>query len=906
MKQINRTNQQSVAQRTPWHSLSVETISAKLNTNIKLGLEASEIIKRRQTYGDNKLTESRPQPRISRFFAQFHNPLIYVLVLAGAVTLLLGSHIDAFVIFGVVVINAVIGYVQEGKAQQAIQAVRKMLPVHARVWRSGDKHEINAIHLVPGDIVHLESGDKVPADIRLFYVKDFRVDESVLTGESVPTQKTLGPTPDQAGIGDRNSMCHTGTIVVSGQGRGIVVEIGEQTEIGRIGHIVASVKTLSTPLTRKLEKFATQITLCILVLASITMLYGHYIAGLPLDTLFLSVVGLAVAAIPEGMPAVVTIVLAIGARTMAQQKAIVRRLPAVETLGSVNVICTDKTGTLTKNEMTVVRVALASKELSVTGVGYKPEGGFFLGGKAIDPDADAELLAALRCALLCNDADVRSTNNDAWELIGDPTEGALSCLALKGGIGPTVLWADYPRIDGIPFESEHQYMATLHRNPDGDHILYLKGSPEAMLPLCSTQANTEPINAGYWNAMVDRFATSGLRVLALAKHDYGATKHHIHRKDIEGGFQLLAIVGIIDPPRPETVSAILECKKAGIRIKMITGDHSLTAAAIGQQLGLNTDRVLTGEALEGLDERELRKLVADCDVFARASPEHKLRLVAALQAEGYLVAMTGDGVNDAPALKLADIGISMGKNGTDAARESSALVLTDDNFATIAKAVKEGRVVFDNIKKSLIHMLPTNGGEAGVILLAIFAGLPMPVSAGQILWVNTVTSVTLALSLAFEPAEKDTMSHKPRKATESILTPSLSLRILYVIILMVLATFTVFQTEFGRTGDLDYARTAAVNMIVICELFYLFNVRHFTQHAFRLETLTGNPLAIVVSAILVVLQLLFTYSVPMQSLFNSVSLTANSWVLILSIGALVFFGVELEKMLLRAMRVHRL
>jgi magnesium-transporting ATPase (P-type) len=893
---------------TAWHTLPADAVAQAFDCNPHTGLSPSQARDRLAHHGPNRLADVARRPPWLRFLLQFHNPLIYVLVAAGVVTLALRDYVDSGVILGVVLINALIGHIQEGKAERALDAVRGLLAARASVLRGGERHQIDAAELVPGDVVWLESGDKVPADVRLLRAKNLRVIESALTGESAPVEKALGPVPPDAAMGDRLCMAYSGTLVAygQGQGQGVVVATGAQTEMGRIGSLVGEMHTLATPLTRRLDQFARQITAVILGIGALTMLYGHFVAQMPLMDLFLAVVGLAVAAIPEGLPAVVTIVLAMGTRVMARNKAIVRRLPAVETLGSVSVICSDKTGTLTCNEMTAVRVLLPTRALTVSGTGYAPEGGFHHNGQPQDPSDDPALLDLARAALLCNDARLRQTPEHGWQLVGDPTEGALLALALKAGLDLPQMLARCPRLDAIPFESERQYMATLHHDHEGHHLVLLKGAPERVLALCTTQAGGQPLDAALWLAAVERAAGAGERVLALAQRQWDTARHEMAVQDMQAGFELLGLVGIIDPPREEAIAAVAECQRAGIRVKMITGDHAVTAAAIGRQLGLAGGAALTGDVIESLDEATLKRRVLDTDVFARASPEHKLRLIAALQSQGLLVAMTGDGVNDAPALKAADIGVAMGGKGTDAAREASDLVLTDDNFATIARAVREGRVVFDNIKKSLMFMLATDGGEAGVILLAIFAGLPLPVTAAQILWVNTVTAVTLALALAFEAPERGVMAHAPRPVDEPIVTGALARRILFVVLLMVAATFGVFNWELARGSSLETARTAAVNMIVVSEMFYLFNVRRFTDHAFRLETLTGNRMAVLVLAVLIVLQLLFTYAPTPQLLFQSVALDAASWVLILLLGVALFCAVELEKAWLRRADAHRL
>lgn len=892
-----------------WYALPPEDANTAWHSSTQSGLDAQEAIRRLQHFGPNQLPPLARKPPWLRFLLQFHNPLIYVLLVAGVLTLALGGLVDAVVIFCVVLINSVIGHVQEGRAEEAIDAVGQMLADYAIVLRNGERHRVEARELVPGDQVILESGDKVPADVRLVRSRNLQLVEAALTGESAPVEKSVGAVAEQASLAERSSMCFSGTLVSSGQGQGVVVATGTATEIGRIGTLVRGVEVLATPLTRRLDQFARQITAFILLVALLTLLYGYFIARLDTFELFLAVVGLAVAAIPEGMPAVITIVLAIGTRTMASRNAVVRRLPAVETLGSVSVICTDKTGTLTRNEMTAVRVTLGDGDVMVSGTGYVPEGGFHRSDRVIDPLAREDLAALLHCAWLCNDARLYLDPQQGWQLTGDPTEGALLALAHKAGLNVEGTAGQWLRLDAIPFESERRYMATLHHDHAGGHTVFLKGAPERVLDLCLWQTGAcgpVPLAREYWDEAVSRAACCGERVLALARANWTHNHHELEVADINPRFELLGLVGLIDPPRDEAIAAVAQCHAAGIRVKMITGDHALTAAAIAQQLGLVVGEPLTGDDMERLDDDALRRQAAGTDVFARASPEHKLRLITALQAQGHLVAMTGDGVNDAPALKAADVGVAMGLKGTDAARDASDLILTDDNFATIAGAVREGRVVYDNIKKSLMHMLPTNGGQACVILLAIFAGLPLPVTAGQILWVNTVTAITLALALAFEPAERGVMTVAPRPAGESLITRSLALRIFFVILLIVSATFTVFHWELQRGNSLEFARTAAVNTIVVCEIFYLFSVRFFTRHAFSAEALLGNKVVLLVVAILVALQGAFTYAPPLQQLFRSASLDVQSWLAILSVGCLLFLCVEGEKFVLRRLGILRL
>ncbi len=879
-----------------WHVLSSDEALRTLGTSFANGLGNREAETRLGDYGPNTLPQQKGRSPLLRLVLQFHNPLIYVLLAAGITTYWLKDYVDTAVIAAVVIVNAIIGFIQEGRAEKALEGVRSMLANRATVIREGERHEIDARLLVPGDIVVLEPGMRVPADLRLLSAKNLRITEAAITGESEPVQKGTEPVDVNTPTVDRTCMAYSGTVVSAGLAHGLTVGTGIATEIGRIGMLVGEVESLETPLTRRLDHFSRQITVFILTAGLVTFLYGHFIRGLSALDTFLAVVGLAVAAIPEGLPAVVTIVLSIGTKVMAQNKAIIRRLPAVETLGSVTVICTDKTGTLTKNEMTAVRVMLPSRTLEVSGVGYAPEGGFHSEGQMIAPGLDQELQALSLCALLCNDA--RLVEGSEWQLVGDPTEGALMTLAHKAGLTPSDFAAEMPRMDEIPFDSENRFMATLHHDHNGHAFVLIKGASERILDLCLQ----EQVDHAAWEARMEDAAAAGLRVLAMARCEMPMGTTALSMADISRRFTLLGMVGLIDPPREEAVAAVSDCQRAGIHVKMITGDHAATAAAIARQLGLKVHRVLTGRDIQLMDEAALAQASMEADVFARASPEHKLRLVTAMQAQGEQVAMTGDGVNDAPALKAANIGVAMGNRGTDAAREAADLVLTDDNFATIARAVKEGRVVFDNIKKSLIFMLPTNGGEAGVIMLAVFAGLALPVTAGQILWVNTVTAVTLSLALAFEPAESGIMLRPPTPPSQALLTKTMALRIAYVTMLMILVTFAVFRWELMRGSDIETARTAAVNMLVTGELAYLFNVRYFTANAFAMSTLTGNPMAYWMGAILTGLQLFFTYFRPMQEIFHTRALDIVSWLVIVALAMGMFLAVEAEKALLRHLK----
>jgi magnesium-transporting ATPase (P-type) len=659
-------------------------------------------------------------------------------MIAAVVTALLAHWVDTGVIIGVVIVNAFIGFIQEGKAEKALDAVRSMLSPKALVLRDGIRRTIPAAELVAGDVVVLTPGDRVPADLRIIRVRELRVDEALLTGESVPVAKHPDPVAEDAVIGDRSCLAFSGTLVTYGQGQGVVVATGIRTELGR------SVQTLTTPLLRQLAVFGRWLTGAILAVASATFMFGvllrHYGAG----DMFLAAVGLSVAAIPEGLPAIITITLAIGVQRMSRRNAIIRRLPAVEALGSVTVVCSDKTGTLTRNEMTVVNVLTAQDDIEVLGVGYDPHGDFELSGRSLQSEEHSELQEACRVAMLCNDASAHF-RDAAWQFEGDPTEVALLVLAIKAGLDPELLAEEYPRGDVIPFESEHRLMATLHHDHAGHGFVFVKGAPEAILTRCSHQfrsGSQVPLDSVAWHARAEQVAARGRRMLALAIGDAPAERGELNFADIEEGLTMLALVGIIDPPRDEAIVSVAQCRQAGIRVKMITGDHAVTASAIAARMAIGDGSpALTGSELEQASDAELRAMVKTTDVFARASPEHKLRLVEALQANGAVVSMTGDGVNDAPALKRADIGVAMGVKGTEAAKEAAEMVLVDDNFASIASAIEEGRTVYDNIRKSILFILPTNGGEALTLIAAILFGTQLPVTPAQILWVNMITAV---------------------------------------------------------------------------------------------------------------------------------------------------------------------
>jgi len=893
------------------HSLPVQEVLNVLDA-VHTGLSLDEAARRLVQYGPNRLPSAHKDGLLVRFARQFHNVLIYVLLISAIITALLGHWVDCSVILGVVLINAIVGVIQEGKAERALDAIRNMLSLNATVLRDGRRREIPAEQMVAGDIVLLSSGDKVPADLRLIEVRQLRVEEAALTGESEPVEKNIEAVDAQAVIGDRTCMAYSGTLVVYGQARGVVTAIGAATEIGRISSLIASVDTLETPLLRQMAGFGRQLTIAILILAALTFSFGVCVRGYGWSEMFIAAVGLAVAAIPEGLPAIMTITLAIGVQRMARRNAIIRRLPAVETLGSVTVICSDKTGTLTRNEMTVQRIITATRIFEVSGNGYAPHGGFSIAGREVFVEDFPELVELGRAALLCNDAELHSHPTPAagWHIEGDPTEGALLTLAAKAGLDIAFEREALRRTDLIPFESQHRFMATLHHDIGGHGFIFIKGAPERVMEICQAErANGEDrsLRHAHWQQAMQDAARQGLRLLAVAMRTAVGEQRELSLANVQNGFSLLGVFAIGDPPRDEALLAVARCRSAGIAVKMITGDHLDTACAIGTRFGLSPDNALTGAEIERMDMADLRAAVKKADIFARASPEHKLALVEALQANGEVVAMTGDGVNDAPALKRADVGVAMGKKGTEAAREAAEMVLADDNFASIDAAVEEGRTVYDNLKKSIMFVLPTNGGEAMVIVAAIFLGLTLPITPVQILWVNMVTAVTLSLALAFEAPEAGVMQRPPRAAGEPLLSRFLLWRVLLVSCLMVIGTLGFFLWEQARGESIEAARTVAVNVLVMGEIFYLFNCRFLLAPSYgRFDMLRTGPRSFTASQpvlfsilVVVLLQALFTYLPLFQQLFGTVAIDAAAWWRILLFGAVLFVVVEIEKAVLR-------
>jgi magnesium-transporting ATPase (P-type) len=855
----------------PWHSEPAAAALQKLQSSAQ-GLSSDEAARRLAADGPNRLPAPKPRSLFARVFAQFNNLLIYVLLASALVTVLLRHALDAVVILAVVLINATIGFIQEGRAEKALEAIRAMLTREASVLRDGRRLTVPAESLVAGDVVLAEAGDRIPADLRLLRATGLRIEEAVLTGEAAASDKSVEPVEPDAALGDRASMAYSGTMVASGQGAGLVVATGAATELGRISAMVGGVETLTTPLLRQMNVFAQRLTIVILALAACVCVFAFMARGYALEEAFMAAVGVAVAAIPEGLPAVMTITLAIGVKRMAERNAIIRNLPAVETLGAVSTICSDKTGTLTLNEMTVGAVRTATAEFETTGTGYEPRGELLRDGAAIDTAAYPDLGAIACASLLCNDASLRQSGAE-WVVDGDPMEGALIVFALKADADPGAVRREFPRLKEIPFDSRHRFMATL--NPVGaDSLITVKGAPERVLELCVSQraaTRDEPLDPATWRAAIDKLAARGQRVLAFASKPAHAADS-LELADVEeGGLTLLGLVGLIDPPRPEAIQAIAECKAAGIDVKMITGDHASTGTAIARKLGLGAGVVdaLTGHAIDAMDDDALRRALPTTSVFARTSPEHKLRLVEALQADGAVVSMTGDGVNDAPALKRANVGVAMGRKGTEAAKEAAEMVLADDNFATIAAAVREGRIVYDNLVKVVGWALPTNGGQAMAIVAAVLLGVTLPMTPAQILWVNMVTGVTLGLVFAFDPAEPGVMERPPRDPRAPILSGLLVWRTALVSALFCAAVFAVFFWALKRGEELEHAQTFAVNTMVGLEIAYLFSVRLRRSAPFDLRAIRFTRALLIGIAAVVVLQILFTYLPPLETLYDT-------------------------------------
>lgn len=883
---------------TPWYAMSADQAMSCLETG-KEGLSGNETEKRLHEFGPNVLSTAKPRSALVRFILQFNNVLIYVLLISAVITGILGHWVDTGVIAGVVLINAIIGYIQEGKAENALEAIRKMLSLEATVIRNGQRMSIPGEDVVPGDIVAFAPGDRIPADIRLIDENGLAVDEAALTGESQPVSKHTGTVPPDTPLADRFNMVYSGTLVTQGTALGVVVATGDATEFGRIGKMIGRVGEVTTPLLRRIAVFGRWLTVGILAVTVFTFLVGTVIQGYGIADMFLMCVALAVSAIPEGLPAVMTITLALGVQRMARLNAIVRKLPAVETLGSVTVICSDKTGTLTRNEMTVQTVVTAGRTFKVTGTGYAPTGEFRLDHHVIEPSACPELEEIIRAAVLCNDA-VLQERDGQWTVVGDPTEGALLTLGMKAGLDPDRLRNGRSRLSTIPFESEYRFMATLNTDGEGHKYLFVKGAPETVIERCQSErtgnGGQRLIDRTCWHRRIREIAADGQRTLAVAMKKMPDEATETGFGDIGEGLVMLGVIGIIDPPRDESLLAVNQCHHAGIVVKMITGDHVETARAIGERLNIGIGKpAVTGAELEKMDDTTLRRTVREADIFARTSPEHKLRLVEALQADGEVTAMTGDGVNDAPALKRADVGLAMGVKGTEAAKEAASIVLADDNFSTIAGAVREGRRIYDNLQKGILFLLPTNGGLSLVVIVAVLLDFALPLTSKQILWINMVTATTLCLALTFERPEANVMDRPPRAPDAPPLTLYMVWRIVFTSCILMLAALLLFDWELKNGGNLRLARTVAAATIVVGQIAYLFNCRFLKASSLTTRIFSGNRSIYVAIGILAILQLIYTYVPWFQEIFDTASPGVRDWILILVMGVASFLVIELDK-----------
>ncbi len=884
-----------------WHHLEMSEVVQLLRSDCAHGLNAAEVTRRQKEYGPNRVSAKAGLSGWKRFLLQFHQPLVYILLGATVVTASLTEYVDSAVIFAVVLVNAVIGFIQESKAEKAIEALSSMVLTETTVRREGRRQRVPSVELVPGDVVLLQSGDRVPADLRLFEVNNLQVDESALTGESVPVSKHADPLEHDVVLADRLNQAYAGTLVTYGTAEGLVWATGDKTETGRIAWLITETIEISTPLTKKIAAFSKLLLWLILGLAGAGFTIG-VLRGEAMVDMFMAAVALAVGAIPEGLPAAVTIVLAIGVGRMAKRRAIIRKLPAVETLGSTTVICSDKTGTLTENQMTVQQVCAGGQTFHITGDGYEPKGEFQLEGRRTDPTDHPALLETLRAGVLCNDSELAETEG-LPRIQGDPTEGALLVAGAKAGLSQPETHRRHPRLDMIPFESEHMFRATLHHGNEG-RMIYKVGAVEKLLPRCAealgADGQTTALDAEVVRAQVEAMASLGLRVLAFARRPAEDGQEDLGHDHVREGLTFLGLQGMIDPPRQEAVSAVKTCRQAGVQVKMITGDHAATARAIAGRIGLvdavedKDIRVVTGQELESISDGELPALADATPVFARVAPEQKLRLVRALQARGHVVAMTGDGVNDAPALKQADIGIAMGVTGTDVAKGAADMVLTDDNFATIEAAVEEGRGVFDNLRKFIIWTLPTNVGEGGIILVAMLLGLTLPVLPVQALWINMTTAIFLGLMLVFEPKEASLMRRPPRAPDRPLMTYPLFMRTGLVSLIMIGGGFWLFYLQMNSRGDtVDEARTAVVNVIIMAKVAYLFSCRSLNQSLFAIGVFS-NPLVWAGSIAMILVQLLFTYAPFMNHLFHTTPLSGEAWLWIALVAVVTFLAVELE------------
>ncbi|HHT3340169.1 TPA: cation-transporting P-type ATPase [Klebsiella michiganensis] len=885
----------------PFYQLSVEETLTSTNSTPE-GISGAEAATRLQQYGENALPQKAGKPAWLRFLAHFNDVLIYVLLAAALLTAVMGHWVDTLVILGVAVINALIGHIQESNAEKSLQSIRNMLSSEAVVIRQGNHETIPTTALVPGDIVVIRAGDRIPADLRVIEAHNLRVEEAILTGESTVVEKSTEALSGELPLGDRTNLLFSGTTVSSGGGKGLVVATGGDTELGHINQMMSDIEKHRTPLLVQMDKLGKAIFIIILVMMAALFVFSLLFRDMPVSELMLSLISLAVASVPEGLPAIISIILSLGVQTMARQKAIIRKLPTVETLGAMTVICSDKTGTLTMNEMTVKAVITADNVYRVEGDSYEPVGNIH---PIDEPDpitvAPGTLLERyLRTIDLCNDSQLIKDESGLWKITGGPTEGALKVLAAKVPL-PTV---NTELRSKIPFDSQYKYMSTLYRIGDEEMIL-ITGAPDVLFRLCQHQQidhGLAPLDQPYWEAKIEEYAREGLRMVAAAWKPAADGQTELSHEDLQQGVILLGVAGMMDPPRPEAITAIGDCLQAGIRVKMITGDHPQTAMSIGKMLGIgNAENAITGRELEVMDDTQLSEAAQKFDIFARTSPEDKSRLVQALQSRKEVVGMTGDGVNDAPALKQADVGIAMGIKGTEVTKEAADMVLTDDNFATIASAVREGRRVYDNLKKTILFIMPTNLAQGLLIIIALLAGNLIPLTPVLILWMNMATSATLSFGLAFEAGEKNIMRRPPRDPKLHVMDGFAIWRVIFVGSMIAVSAFVLEAWLQPRGYSPEFIRTVLLQTLVTAQWFYMLNCR--VADGFSLSKgLLANRGIWIVSGVLLVLQLLIIYAPFMQMLFGTEALPFRYWVITFIIGFVMFLIVEVEKPLTRRWR----
>lgn len=883
----------------PWYQMSLDEALGALETHPK-GLSLTEASRRLKLYGPNLLRGEDHKGIFSILGRQFTDVMILILLVAAAIAWWMGDTTDTVMILVIVVLNASLGFSQEYRAEKALAALRRLEQPQVVVRRDGELMQIPARELVPGDIMALEEGQRVSADGRLIEAVRLQVNEAHLTGESVPVSKqTRALHGTEIPLGDQSNMVFMGTTVLAGHAWAVVTETGMNTELGKIAHLLRTVEERKTPLQHRLAYLGKWLAVAAVAMTAVIFIAG-LLRGEPLETMLLTAISLAVAVIPEGLPAVVAIVLALGAQRMVRRNALIRKLPAVETLGSVTVICSDKTGTLTQNVMSVQVIYFARRLVELTGEGYIPEGTFYEKGKLINPHKEPALHRLLRAAALCTNASLKNQEGE-WMILGDPTEGAILVAAAKAGLWKDRLEEEYPRVGEIPFDSTRKLMTTIHQGPSGDVWAFTKGGLEEVLKRATAMAGEETVwpMTRHLHDEITRvnkeLAGDGVRVLACAMRSLESSVLPENLEEIEQGMIFLGLFGMIDPPRPEAKKAVARCKEAGIRPIMITGDHRITAEAIATNLGIKGegDEVLTGLDLDSIGPQQLVHLIPKVSVYARVSPEHKVKIVQALKQRNEIVAMTGDGVNDAPSLRAADIGVAMGKCGTDVAREASDMVLLDDNFASIVAAVEEGRTIYDNIRKFTRYMLSTNGGEILTMFLAILFALPLPLLPVQILWINLVTDGLPALALGVEPPERDIMKRPPRHPEESIFARGLGLHIVWVGLLMGLGTIAVFgwaQQEL----DLIHAQTMSFFTLTMYQVFHVLGIRSERDYLWTIGLFSNSKLVGAV-VLTVVLQLAITYVPSLQIFFHTAALTQGQLFLCLAVSSTVYFAVEAEK-----------